>query len=692
MKLSEVIDAKVLPLLLDSLSGETVLGIDIGSRAAKAALLCGDEIHVARVATGVRMQDSADELLVDLLASSGIDRSEIRYVVGTGYGRVALKFEDIGSRIVTEISCHAMGAHVLNANTRTIIDIGGQDSKAIQVDPVTGHVVRFIMNDKCAAGTGRFLEKAAQLLDFTLAEMGSNSLAAETRPDISSQCTVFAESEIISLRARGIARADIAAGLHYASARRVRTLVSKIPLEMDLLFTGGVSNNPGIRKALEDLIGAPISLAKLDTIFAGALGAAVYARQFVRAEEEVAFRKLDSAVDELELLRAQTTLAEQAFVQGGRDETRKKAGYLCNYTPVELLNASGIAFTRILKCGTPDVVSQGEIITKSVFCDLTKSVLGHFATNDPLVASLDQVYTFYTCDSMRATSQAIDNFYKPSRGYIVPRNGDNADARAFFRAEILHFKKDLEKLAGSAITETALQRNIHLYNRIRKVVRDISALRKREIPPLSGKDFLDVTKSFHFLPPEELWPLLSETYEGLAARRAIGQKPLRIMMCGGIVADGDRRILDILEDDIGARVVVEDHCTGYSAFHHDTDESIDPWQAVANAYLDQAPCARQVPLNRRVEHATWLAREYKVDAVIFTYLKFCPCYGLAKNKFITSFQALGLPVLELASDYSLGDLGQIKTRLDAFVEVLAERNRKLTCYQAPPLPMRAQPL
>ena len=689
MKLAEVIDPRILPSLLDSLSGETVLGIDIGSLAAKGVLLCGDEIHVARVSTGVRMQDSADELLDDLLESAGIDRTEIRYVVGTGYGRVALQFADIGSRIVTEISCHAMGAHALNANTRTIIDIGGQDSKAIQVDPATGRVVRFIMNDKCAAGTGRFLEKAAQLLDFTLAQMGANSLDAETRPDISSQCTVFAESEIISLRARGIARADIAAGLHYASARRVRTLVSKIPLEMDLLFTGGVSNNPGIRKALEDLIGAPISLAKLDTIFAGALGAAVYARQFLRAEEEVAVSKIDSATDELELLRAQTALAEQAFIE---DKTRKKAGYLCNYTPVEVLNASGMAFTRILKCGTPDVVSQGELITKSVFCDLTKSVLGHFETKDPLVTGLDQVYTFYTCDSMRATSQAIDNFYKPSRGYIVPRNSDNAESRTFFRAEILHFKKDLEKLAGTEITEESLKRNIHLYNRIREVIRNISALRKREIPPLGGKDFLDVTKSFHFLPPEKLLPLLTETYEGLAARRDIGQKPLRIMMCGGIVADGDRRILDILEDDIGARVVVEDHCTGYSAFHHDTDESIDPWQAVANAYLDQAPCARQVPLNRRIEHATWLANEYQVDAVLFTYLKFCPCYGLAKNKFITSFQALGLPVLELASDYSLGDLGQIKTRLDAFVEVLAEKNRKLTCYPTPPSPMLAQPL
>ena len=684
MKLADVVD----PGILGSLTGETVLGIDIGSRAAKGVLIHGDEIHVARISTGVRMQDSADELLADLLELAGIEKSQIRYVVGTGYGRVALEFPEIPGRVVTEISCHAMGAHALHRNTRTIIDIGGQDSKAIQVDPTTGRVVRFLMNDKCAAGTGRFLEKAAQLLDFSLAEMGERSLEAASRPDISSQCTVFAESEIISLRARGIGRADIAAGLHHASAKRVRTLVSKIPLELDLVFTGGVSNNPGMRKALEDLIGAPIYRPKLDTIFAGALGAAVYARHFLESEVAVEIRAGQTALDELSDLRARVAKAEQAFID---EKTKKKAGYLCNYTPVELLHASGVAFTRILKCGTPDVVSQGELITKSVFCDLTKSILGHFETKDPLVTGLNQVFTFYTCDSMRATSQAIDNFYKPSRGYIVPRNSDRVESRAFFRAEIAQFQKDLENLTGQPIDAEAVRRNIHLYNRIRETIRAISALRKRDLPPLSGKDFLDIGKAFHFLPPETLLPLLIGTLERLSNRTVTGSKPLRILMCGGIVADGDRRILDILEDEIGARVVVEDHCTGYSAFHHDTNEDLEPLQALANAYLDQAPCARQVPLDRRVDHAAALAKDYQVDAVLFTYLKFCPCYGLAKNKFIQRFHALGLPVLELASDYSLGDLGQIKTRLDAFVEVLAERNRNPACNH-PPRPLLPAPL
>jgi benzoyl-CoA reductase/2-hydroxyglutaryl-CoA dehydratase subunit BcrC/BadD/HgdB len=291
---------------------------------------------------------------------------------------------------------------------------------------------------------------------------------------------------------------------------------------------------------------------------------------------------------------------------------------------------------------------------------------------------------------MRATSQAIDNFYKPSRGYIVPRNSDHTESRTFFRAEMLQFSKDLRRLTGAEVSQNFLKRNIHLYNRLREAIRAISALRKRDVPPLRGKDFLDVTKAFHFLPPETLLPMLKDVLGRLADSPQTGKKPLRLMMCGGIVADGDRRILDILEDEIGARVVVEDHCTGYSAFCHDTDETIDPWQALANAYLDQAPCARQVPLNRRIDHATRLAKEYKVDAVLFTYLKFCPCYGLAKNKFITSFQSLGLPVLELASDYSLGDLGQIKTRLDAFVEVLAEKKRKIPCSHPSPLPLQTQ--
>jgi benzoyl-CoA reductase/2-hydroxyglutaryl-CoA dehydratase subunit BcrC/BadD/HgdB len=147
---------------------------------------------------------------------------------------------------------------------------------------------------------------------------------------------------------------------------------------------------------------------------------------------------------------------------------------------------------------------------------------------------------------------------------------------------------------------------------------------------------------------------------------------LRIMVAGGMMADGDRRIMDLLEKDLGVNIVVEDHCTGLSPFYYEAQESDDPWRELANSYLDQAPCARQFPLSKRIDFSTLLAKEYNVDAVIFTYLKFCPCYGMTKSSFINRFQDIGIPVLELDTDYSQGDTGQIKTRLEAFIEVLKE--------------------
>lgn len=664
------IDDVVDPALVGRIGEPTVLGLDIGSRAAKGVLLHDGKVFVAKVGTGVSMQDTADELLDELLDAAGIDADDIDYAVGTGYGRVALRFDTVPSEIVTEISCHAMGAHYLNVATRTIIDIGGQDSKAIQVDPETGKVARFIMNDKCAAGTGRFLEKAAGLLDFTVQQVGPASLRAETQPQISSQCTVFAESEIISLRARGLPREDIAAGVHFASARRVRNLVSKVPLAADLVFTGGVSNNAGMKHALEVLIGFPITPTRIDAIYAGALGAAVYAQQFVAERRRALLRPPTRGRADLSDVTARIATAEARFV--ARTDV-KKAAYLCNYTPVELLGASGAAVIRLLKCGDSEDVSRGERITKSVFCDFTKAVLGQFETKAPINQAVDQVFTFYTCDAMRATSQAIDNFYRPARGYIVPRNADRESSRSFFRAEILSFRRDLETLTGREIHDEDVQAQIRLFNRVRTLVRDISALRKRKNPPLDGRGFLEITRAAATLEAEELIPLLEEVHDRLARVPDDGPRRLRLMMCGGIVADGDGKILDLVEGEIGAGIVVEDHCTGLSPFHQDTDAEGDPWRALADGYLDRAPCARQVPLERRVRFAVDLARDYAVDGVLFTYLKFCPCYGLTKGLFLKAFQNAGIPVLELASDYSRGDDGQLKTRLGAFVEVLTEK-------------------
>jgi len=270
-----------------------VVGLDIGSRGSKAILLHGDDVFTVLLPTGLYMQETADELLNKLLQTSGLERSDIAAVVGTGYGRISLKYDDIPYRVVTEISCHAMGAHAVIPKTRTIIDIGGQDSKAIKVDRATGKVVEFVMNDKCAAGTGRFLEKAAAILGVDLRDLGEIALKSEKPAQVSSQCAVFAESEVISLRARGAREnlqeisADIAAGVHTSTARRVHNLLGRVGIEPDIVFTGGVSNNVGMWKVLEEEIGAKFTPAKLDLIFAGALGAAIHAWKFFASTHEV---------------------------------------------------------------------------------------------------------------------------------------------------------------------------------------------------------------------------------------------------------------------------------------------------------------------------------------------------------------------------------------------------------------------
>lgn len=278
VNIDDVIDKKYVGTLNKFRSA----GIDVGSRAAKAVLLYDGKLYKKTVPSGVSSEETGKLLLQSLAKEAEIPMEKIEYVVGTGYGRVAMDFGSIPFSGLTEISCHALGAHYLNTDTRTIVDIGGQDSKAINIDSENGKVTKFVMNDKCAAGTGRFLEKVAMLLEIPITELGDYALRSKEDIEISSQCVVFAESEVVSLRAQGHTKEDIAAGIHKASARRVKNLLNRTGLEPTVLFTGGVSNNIGMRKALENIMQVKLGTTKLDTTFAGALGAAVSAGRFAQ--------------------------------------------------------------------------------------------------------------------------------------------------------------------------------------------------------------------------------------------------------------------------------------------------------------------------------------------------------------------------------------------------------------------------
>ncbi|MGQ9493152.1 MAG: acyl-CoA dehydratase activase [Anaerolineae bacterium] len=250
------------------------LGVDIGSLTVKAVLLDASQNLLTKgvMPAGYGGQEAAEVLVARLLNEHNVMPDEIAYRVVTGYGRVRFTAAD---EEVSEISCHARGAFHLCPTVRTVIDIGGQDSKAIRLD-AQGRVVDFVMNDKCAAGTGRFLEVMAAALDVPIGQFGSLALQSEHPVAISSTCTVFAESEAISHIARGAAKQDVAAGLHQAIASRVLGLAARVGLEAEVVLTGGVALNVGVVTALARQSGYSITVPS-DPQVVGALGAALYA-------------------------------------------------------------------------------------------------------------------------------------------------------------------------------------------------------------------------------------------------------------------------------------------------------------------------------------------------------------------------------------------------------------------------------
>ena len=251
-----------------------VMGIDSGSTSTNAVIMDGDRKIVASavVRTGAKSGESAQRILDEVLSEAGLKREDISWIVSTGYGRVSIPFADEN---VTEISCHGRGAHYFNPAVRTILDIGGQDSKAIRLNE-KGEVADFVMNDKCAAGTGRFLEMIARSLEVDVDELGSIALQSKEDIEITSMCSVFAESEVISLIANNREKTDIANGICRAVANKSYSLLKRVGLETEFMMTGGVAKNAGVVRAVEEKLGTKLYICPEPEIV-GAAGAALYA-------------------------------------------------------------------------------------------------------------------------------------------------------------------------------------------------------------------------------------------------------------------------------------------------------------------------------------------------------------------------------------------------------------------------------
>ena len=258
-------------------------GVDVGSTQTKAVVVDekGNIVGRALLPTGANVVQAAEAAFREALTSGDIHEEDVGFVVGTGYGRYRVEF---GDTQITEIVCHARGAAQMFPETETVLDMGGQDTKAIKIRR-GGDVVDFCMNDKCAAGTGRFLQSAAAALEMDLADLGPTALRGQRPVNISTTCTVFAESEVLSWLAKGKKIEDILLGVHRSIASRSIALLRRVGIEGEITFTGGVTKNNAMVEVLNDMLKTELNVSD-ESHYIGALGAALFALERIHKGRE----------------------------------------------------------------------------------------------------------------------------------------------------------------------------------------------------------------------------------------------------------------------------------------------------------------------------------------------------------------------------------------------------------------------
>jgi len=260
-------------------------GVDIGSVSSKALVMCDGQIYCySNMRTGYQSKENAIKAMNWALEDTDMKLEDIHYIIGTGYGRVNVPF---AHRTLTEIACHAKGAHfIYGPGVRTVLDMGGQDCKAIRCN-AEGKVDNFLMNDKCAAGTGRGMEVFATLLQIPIGDVGPLSLTVDEEPEpVSSTCVVYAKTEAIGLLRAGWPKNKLLAAYCSAMAHRVYTLLTRVGVEEDFAITGGIAKNSGVVQRLEKELGVTAVRSEYDTQVAGAIGAALFAKSLVEKQRE----------------------------------------------------------------------------------------------------------------------------------------------------------------------------------------------------------------------------------------------------------------------------------------------------------------------------------------------------------------------------------------------------------------------
>ncbi|MGR3309396.1 MAG: 2-hydroxyacyl-CoA dehydratase [Candidatus Brocadiales bacterium] len=643
------------------------VGIDIGSLSTNGILLNDKKEILASdiIATGASSKKAAEKSFQNLLKPAGLSEKDIALIVATGYGRIRVPF---ASEVVTEITCHARGANYFFPKVRTIIDIGGQDSKAIKVDS-NGTVLDFVMNDKCAAGTGRFLEVMARTLEIDLDDMGPLSLKGNAGLTISSLCTVFAESEVVSLIGADKKAPDICRALHMSIAKRITGQVKRVGLEEELAMTGGVAKNIGVVRELERSLGTAIKIASEPQII-GALGAALIALDNAKKSSDV--------VSVVEEVRPQVQLEENVVSIANvslEDSSLPKIGYMCSYTPVEIIRAAGFHPIRVKGSNTEDSSADEHMCAN--LCPYIKTVLEKKLSGG--LEHLQGMVFANSCDGMRRlydTWVRLDGDKKFNYILDVPKNDDEA-AIHYFADLLKTLKERLEKYFGLIVHHEDIIRSISLYNRVREKVKPFllwhgggySGHSGYEILTLLRKGINAVPEKFHdYLTYLMSRKNLNANISDLSAQPHNTTKEPRLLLWGGIVED--EGVIKLIED-AGARVVADDLCSGSRYFDTVVDITDNPYVSIAKRYLQRIPCSRMENVSDRIKNAISLVEQYSIQGAVYHTLKFCDHslydFPLIKKE----FQKKNIPLLHLNCDYSPSTQGQIKTRVEAFLEQLA---------------------
>ncbi len=588
------------------------VGIDMGSTCTKLIAMDQEQHIVLQnvIPTGWNCVSSAEGLRGEL-QTAGISQGDFR-CVATGYGRVSVPYAD---KTVTEISCHGKGAcWLFGEKDLTVIDIGGQDTKVIQMEK--GLVKDFNMNDKCSAGTGKFLEIMAATLGVDLNDLCELAKTSTEHVSISSMCTVFAESEVVSLVGKGTAKADIAWGIVDSIANKVKGQVGKIRLSQGKVYlTGGLCEVPYILEALSQKLETPV-LTQPMARYAGAIGAALAA--------------------------------------------------------LEILDAAGMIPVGL--CGmSEETIPDAETVLPKNLCPLIKSSYG-FALSQkcPYTYWSDVIIGETTCDGKKKMYELLG---KLKQTYILHLpQGVKADyALAFWRQELADFQRYIEETFQVTITQDKLREAADLRNRVRKAtvqLMEFQRLNPAPIDSLKLYQFLDNLKyTFDLEAYIASIEALSQELQQEISNSQMAADKKRILITGCPIGGAIEKVTAAVENN-GGRVVCYENCSGIKAARQYVDtQAPDILTAIAEAYLGIG-CAVMTPNERRMENLASLQKEFQADGIIDVTLQACTAYMVETETVRELYQAQDIPYMALETDYSKADSGQIDTRIAAFIETL----------------------